>query len=72
MQRFAIYFVSRGAKNGWSFWVRGKFWTDDFDIKKNKVEINDENDEQMINSFENFTCKKLSLFLERENNESMK
>ncbi|EHW70611.1 type III secretion apparatus protein EpaO2 [Escherichia coli DEC10C] len=33
------------------------FETDDFDIKKNESEIYDENDEQMINSFEELPVK---------------
>lgn len=33
------------------------FETDDFDIKKNESEIYDENDDQMINSFEDLPVK---------------
>ncbi|VCW13159.1 hypothetical protein BANRA_00462 [Escherichia coli] len=40
------------------------FETDDFDIK-NESEIYDENDDQMINSFEDLPVK-LSLFLVRK------
>ncbi len=33
------------------------FETDDFDIKKSEIEINDENDYQQINSFEDLPSK---------------
>lgn len=33
------------------------FETDDFDIKKSEIEINDENDYQQINSFEDLPVK---------------
>ena len=37
--------------------VQEDFETDDFDIKKNESEIYDENDEQMIHSFEELPVK---------------
>ncbi len=46
------------------------FETDDFDIKKNESEIYDENDDQMINSFEDLPVK-IEFVLGKKNNESI-
>ncbi len=58
IQKICDLIFSRGVKK-WLIILstRKIFETDDFDIKKNESEIYDENDEQMINSFEELPVK---------------